>query len=240
MKTESVQYCLSYGSRQIAFSVIRSQRRSLGIEVLPDLTVEVRAPKRAPEYSIREFVAKKAPWIARKLAEFEQCHPLPSLQNFLSGETLFYLGRQYLLKVESGCRKSAELIGRYLWVQVEDETDTAQVKRAVEAWYRGQAQETFGRYLDKCLLIAARHDLPRPQFTIRDMRTRWGSCSPRGRVSLNLKLVQVPLDCIEYVIMHELCHMKHHNHSKAFYSLLSRCQPDWQEREKVLNQFRLT
>lgn len=239
MKTKLEYYSLNHGDRDISFSISRSKRKSLGIVVLPDLSVEVRAPQEAAESRILELVKNKAGWIVRKLAEVEGYHPLPTPRNYVSGETLVYLGRQYRLKVESGPRKPAKLIGKYLRVWVEDKSDTGKVRRSVEAWYRRRAQETLGRYLDNCLAVASRHGVPQPKLTIREMRTRWGSCSPRGRVTLNLKLVQVPVHCIEYVIMHELCHLRHHDHGRNFYSLLTRCQPDWRRRKLVLDQFRM-
>ena len=239
MKTRPAIHTLTHGKREIAFTVIRSDRKSLGIVVLPDLTVQVRAPHSASESRILELVQKKATWITRKLAEVENYHPISTPKNYVSGETIVYLGRQYRLKVEKGHPEPAKLKGRYLWVWVESKTDTAKVKRAVDNWYRRRAQETLSRYLLQCLAVANRHGVPEPQLTIRDMRTRWGSCSPRGRVTLNLKLVQVPVHCIEYVLMHELCHLKHHDHGKGFYSLLTRCMPDWRQRKQILDQFRI-
>ena len=96
--------------------------------------------------------------------------------------------------------------------------------------------ETLGRYMEKSYAIASRHGVPEPVLLIRTMHRRWGSCSLKGRITLNLNLVKAPVHCIEYVIMHELCHLKYHNHSKSFYSLLTRCQPDWRKRKVELDK----
>ena len=88
--------------------------------------------------------------------------------------------------------------------------------------------------------IASRHGVSKPLSAICTMRRRWESCSASGQLTLNVNLAQTPGHCIEYIIMHELCHIKHHNHSKAFYSLLTRCQSDWLRRKETLDKFRLT
>ena len=206
------------------------------IVVSPELTVDVFAPATANEEQIETALIKKAVWIAGKLDALERYHPLPAPKKYISGETLIYLGRQYRLKVELGSKQPVKLIGRFLKVWVEDKKDTRRVKNAVDAWYRKRAHETLGRYTEKCHAIASRHGVAKPLLTIRNMRRRWGSCSPQGRITLNVNLVKTPVHCIEYVIMHELCHLKYHNHSKAFYSLLTRCQPDWRKRKEILDK----
>jgi len=212
----------------------------LRIVVNPELAVDVSAPAEASDDEIHSAVKKKAAWIAKKLDEVETYQPLPSPKRYISGETLMYLGRQYRLKVVQGKKVAPKLIGRYLQVQVPDEKDIRSVKKAVDAWYRTRAIQSLGRYLERCRTITSRHDIPEPLITIRAMSKRWGSCSPRGRITLNTKLVHVPVHCIEYVLMHELCHLKYHNHSKAFYSLLTRCQPDWRKRKDTLDRICLS
>lgn len=150
------------------------------------------------------------------------------------------LGRQHRLKVTAGQNGPAKLVGRYLRVQVRDKSRSVEVKRAVDTWYRRRAHDVLKRYLEKCYAIASRHSVPDPLLAIRSMQRRWGSCSSSGRITLNVNLVQVPVHCIEYVIMHEVCHMRYHNHGPRFYSLLTRCQPDWRKRKEILDRFRIT
>jgi len=239
MKNKGTKHVLQFGTRQISYCLHRAKRKRLRIVVTPELRVDVFAPNDAEDEQVRAAVRKKAPWIAKTLDKVESYHPLPTPRRYISGETLVYLGRQYRLKVENSSNQPAKLLGRFLCVWVEDKADTKAIKRAVETWYRKRARETLDRHVEKCHAIASCHGVPDPLLAIRAMRRRWGSCSPAGRITLNLRLVQAPVHCIEYVIMHELCHLKYHNHSKAFYSLLSRCQPDWRKRKGALDRFRL-
>ena len=240
MKIKSAQHIIDFGSRKIPYRLHRADRKHLRIVVSPELTVDIFAPQSASDEQVQAAIRKKTPWIVRTLEKLEGYYPLPTPKRYLSGETFVYLGRQYRLKVENGFRQPAKLLGRFLWVWVEDKTDAHSVKRAVEAWYRKRAHDTLGRYVEKCYRIASRHGVPEPALMIRLMRRRWGSCSPSGRITLNVNLVMVPVHCIEYVIMHELCHLKTHNHSKGFYSLLTRCLPDWRQRKEALEKFRLS
>jgi hypothetical protein len=240
MKIKVEKHILKFGSRQIPYRLQRKDRKCLRVVVSPELTVDVFAPRTVNDDQIHLSVKKKAPWIARTLDKLESYHPLPAPKRYVSGETLVYLGRQYRLKVVKGSRQSAKLMGQFLQVWVEDKSDIQSVKKAVDQWYRKRARETLDRYLKKCYTVASRHGVPEPLLIIRKMRRRWGSCSSKGRITLNINLIQVPVHCIEYVIMHELCHLKHNNHAKAFYSLLIRCQPDWRKRKETLDKFRLS
>ena len=236
MRIDDAMNVIDFGTRKIKYNLHRENRKRLRIVVESELTVDVFAPASAGEEQIQAAVLKKAAWIARKIDGLEKYHPLPAPKQYISGETLVYLGRQYRLKVLQGPRQPAKLIGRFLRVWVENKNDTRSIRNTVDAWYRKRAHETLGRYTEKCYAIASRHGVPEPLLLIRTMRRRWGSCNPKGRITLNLNLVKVPIHCIEYVIMHELCHLKFNNHSKAFYSLLTRCQTDWRKRKEVLDK----
>lgn len=234
MKTESCERILVYGERRIPYRLKRSGRKRLRIVVKPDLTVTADAPHVFSDEEVTEAIQSKARWVARQVDSFAEFHPLPTPHRYVSGETLAYLARQDRLKVAEGDRAPAKLRGRYLHVAVADRRDREAVRRSIERWYRGRAEDVLRRYLERCMEVAGRHGVREPMLVIRDMRTRWGSCSAAGRLTLNLKLVQAPVHCIEYVIMHELCHLAHHDHSPAFYRLLTRCMPDWEVRREVL------
>lgn len=223
-----------YGERRFACQLRRSERKRLRLVVKPDLTVTADVPEDATEAEVEAALRAKARWVARQVESFREFHPLPAPQRFVSGETVVYLGRQYRLKVEEGEPEPAKLRGRHLHVAVAAKGDRVAVRRVVERWYRVRAEAVFRRYLAGCLEVAGRHGVREPELVLRQMRTRWGSCSVAGRLTLNVKLVQAPVHCVEYVIMHELCHLVHHDHSPRFYRLLTRCMPDWERRREVL------
>ena len=236
MKTDPRECLLQFGARKIPYRLHRTNRKNLRIVVSPDLSVEVFAPVNISDSRIQAAIFKKAPWIAKTLDRLQSYHPLPSLKRYVSGETFVYLGRQYRLRIIHGAKTKASLNGQFLHVMVPDQTNGRWVRAAVEKWYKTRAAEVFRRYFDKCYRIASRHNIPSPELSVRTMQRRWGSCIPSKRIMLNIKLVQAPVHCIEYVIMHELCHLVRNDHGRRFYALLTRCQPDWRKRKEVLDR----
>lgn len=232
----------------ISWELRRSpRRRSLAVEVHPDLRVVVRAPSWIAEATIEAWVASREPWIRRRLACFSRmARERPPLPVWVAGEEHLYLGRAYPLAISPGQRFSVMLSQGLLQVTVRDGLSGESVRLALERWYRQQAARVFDDVLKEQFgWFAARGHAP-PVIRIRAMVSRWGSLSvparyssawpkdvPR-RMSLNLVLIQTPRECIKYIVMHELCHLEHANHGRDFYQLLTERQPDWRRRDQQL------
>jgi hypothetical protein len=228
-------YSVQYGGTTIYYHVSYTPRKTLAIEVHPDLRVTVRAPEGSDLDTIQQKVKKRVPWILRQQRQFESYLPKLPPRQYVSGETHRYLGRQYRLKVSEGESEGVKLTRGYFFITVCDKTDTERVKTLLTDWYRQQAERVFRERLDACLAKVRFLQLDPPDIEIRQMNTRWGSCTPEGKVLLNLRLMQVPKEYIDYVVMHELCHLKEHNHSPRFYELLNRVMPDWRAKQEMLN-----
>ena len=153
----------------------------------------------------------------------------------MSGETHRYLGRQYRLRVVEGPGESVKLRGKFIWVETARKGESWRVRRLVEAWYVLHARERFARSLAECL-ARFQGRVSSPQLRLRRMPKRWGSWTRRGAIYLNPELVLAPASCIDYVVTHELCHLVHAPHGQAFYGLLRRVMPDWEERKDRLER----
>ncbi|HSX77355.1 MAG TPA: SprT family zinc-dependent metalloprotease [Candidatus Saccharimonadia bacterium] len=230
-------HVIEFGGETIPFGLEMRQRRRLSISVHPDRRVTVLAPADCSLADVLAGVQKRAAWITRQRAYFEQFHPLPHEKRYVSGETHLYLGRQYRLKIQSAATASVKLMGSYLHVATANCHDAIQVQQLLDDWYRNHAKGIFQTRLLQCLDAAPSLCMPTPVIIVRRMSRRWGSCTKAGHILLNLDLVKTPLYCIEYVIMHELCHLRIHNHSPSYYRLLSRCMPDWEKRKTRLNSY---
>jgi len=232
---------LPYGTRTLTtrtltFKLERRARKTLAIEVHPDQSVRVKAPLKLPLGRILERVEQRGAWIVEQQRRFAALPPAPAKRAFVSGESYAYLGQLLCLVVIPAQPKSVRLCGEQLVVGVADARDTTRVQALLRGWYRERAEHIFSERLEKCLSHTAVFGIDHSgAFTLRRMRRRWGSCSRDGRIVLNTQLVGAPERCIDYVIVHELCHTVHHNHSHAFYNLLSACLPDWRERQQRLN-----
>lgn len=228
-------YSVRYGDTTIEYQLSFAARKTLAIEVHPDLRVTVRAPEGSELETIRQKVKKRVPWILRQQRQFESYLPKLPPRQYVGGETHRYLGRQYRLKISQGEAEAVKLSRGFFFITVRDKTDTERVKVLLTDWYRQQAERVFRERLAACLTKLRFLQLAEPELEIRQMTARWGSCTPEGKILLNLRLMQVPKEYIDYVVMHELCHLKEHNHSQRFYELLNRVMPDWRSKRERLN-----
>jgi predicted metal-dependent hydrolase len=226
--------------RQLSYDLRRSDRKTLAISVYPDGRVVVIAPHHTELHQIEAKIGKRFGWIERSQREFEQLPQAPSDRQWVAGETHLYLGRQYQLKVEIGEPISAKLQGSCFHVLVPNQKDPDSIRAVMESWYRDRANYIFKQRLNRCLRTSKPFlGLDRVNPIVRKMKNRWGSCTPTGRIILNLDLIQVPIQCIDYIIMHELCHLAVMNHSSKFWQLLSQCMPDWEKRRQTLSRIEI-
>jgi predicted metal-dependent hydrolase len=226
-----------WGRTEIAYEIAYStRRRTLAIEVHPDLRVSVIAPVGADPAAIREKVHKRAAWISKQQHAFELYLPQQPPRRYVNGETHRYLGRQYRLRAEQGETDSVKCLrGRFL-VSSRAEPTPSLVRRRLERWYRQRADVVFRERLDVCHARAARFGIPLPALKVKRLHKRWGSCGPGTQITLNLELIQAPKDCIDYVVMHELCHLKEAHHGPRFWALLGKLMPDYEQRQTELNR----
>lgn len=224
-----------YGSGEIAFRLERRQRKTLAISVDPNASVEVVAPIDAPIEQVLEKVRKRGAWIRRQQRYFVQFQPRTPERQYVGGETHLYLGRQYKLKVVEHIQQQVKLYRGQLTVQSSRPRNADVTRGLVEQWYRDRAHEKFRERLALC-----QQRFPIPEevapkgLTIMQLQQRWGSMTGSGRLILNVTLIRASTDAIDYVITHELCHLRHHNHGIEFFDLLQQVMPDWEKRKHKL------
>lgn len=217
---------IQFGSKRIDFILEYSDRKSLGITVTPDFDVMVKAPIDTSLDKVKEKLRKKAPWIIRQQSFFLSFHPKTPPRKFISGETHLYLGRQYRLKVIAGDIERVKLKGKFIQVTTDDK---ARVKQLINSWYLQNAKTKFHSIAEILIDKFKKHTVEPSALVLREMPTRWGSCTPKGKLILNPELIKAPRGCIEYVIIHELCHLIHHDHTQKFLDLQTREMPDWEK-----------
>ena len=220
--TESIEF----GSRRIDFQLEYTNRKSLGITVRPDLSVIVKAPVDTSVGKIKELIHKKAPWIIRQQSFFLAFHPKMTERKFVGGETHLYLGRQYRLKTITNRVESVKLKGKFIEVTTFDKSRISQL---VKDWYVQNAKKKFNLIATELIEKFNKYNVEPSSIVLREMPTRWGSCTPKGKIIMNPELVKAPKGCIEYVIIHELCHLVHHNHTQKFIDLQTKEMPDWEK-----------
>ncbi|MCD4652812.1 M48 family metallopeptidase [bacterium] len=218
---------LVYGADIIEYDVVFVNRKTLEIAVLPEGLVKVKAPMGSSQDRIKEKVRKRVRWILRQQRYFDQFKPWIPVRQYIGGETHRYLGRQYRLKISKGKPEGVKLVRGYFLVNVKGSGKPEEIKKLLDRWYLDKMKIQFQASLDRCWPFFEKAGLGKPDLRIRRMKTRWGSLSDRGAITLNTELIKAPRDCIDYVVTHELCHLKHKNHDTGFYKLLEIVMPGW-------------
>ncbi len=230
---------LETGSLKVPIVLERCKGRKLRILVLTDGRVRASVPRGVGPEQVLAFARKKALWIERAIRKSENSVRLFPPATAMETGRISFLGHPLPVKIELGRGRRASLKEGVLVVPVADLDDNETVRRRLEAWLKLQAGLAFEPVLRRGLGAAALQGVPDPTWSLRRMKRRWGSCRRDGRIVFNIGLVQTPPPLIEYVVLHELCHLKHHDHGAAFYSLLGKCLPDWKERRRELNRIAL-
>jgi len=215
---------------QIAFDyrLKLEKRRTIAIHVHPDQSVTVKAPLRAKPHKIHNFIQSKADWVLKHQRYFARVKTHPP-KAYISGDTFSYLGRSYKLRVRHTTQKERVLrqegtLTVYSFLKIH----RARTRKLLDQWYAERARAVFQERLRVC---AARFSIDEPPaLAIRRMTSRWGSYSSRThRICLNLELIKAPKKHIDYILIHELCHITRGAHNKAFYKLLSTHLPEWKK-----------
>jgi predicted metal-dependent hydrolase len=221
------------GEEKVEYQLFRSDRRTLGISVEPGGKLLVTAPKRVELNRIEGVLRRRRAWIRRQLQEAVDRPGAPTPKEWVSGETHRYLGRQYRLRIRVG-QPSVSLEGGYFNVTVREKTP-ALVRAGIDRWYRDHARILFRRRVQGLIETTPRLRLDEvPPLQVRRLAKRWGSCSPNGHLLLNVDAVKLPVGCIDYLLMHELCHRRVPHHGRKFWRMLEACMPDWERwRERL-------
>ena len=212
------------------------RKKTVAVTVDPAGGVVLLAPEHSSPDELDAIVARKAEWIVRRLRHTESHGPTPSPREFVSGESALYLGRHYRLKVQPEPHASGEAKLRGGWLHVpapEGERQPVLVREALIAWFRRHAAK---RLPERVAAWRARAGVPMPPVIVSNQQKRWGSCDRNGTIRLNWRIIQAPMRLVDYVVVHELVHLRHRGHGREYWQALGRVMPDYERRREDLRR----
>ncbi len=226
-----------WGGVTIPYSWCHSRRKTLGITVRPDKSIAVRVPLRTSAKEIKCFVTSRAEWVLKIWKKFDT-QTTPQEQGYGRGAELLFQGNKYRLGLAKGPRLSLTLQDGLLILAAPEMPTEESIRTAINSWYRKQALAAVKDRSEVCHRMMQTERIPLPQITVRAMTTRWGSYSYRTkRISLNLNLIEAPVACLDYVIIHELCHIKVRHHGPEFWRMVEKYVPGYLVVRKMLRDY---
>ena len=213
------------------FETIRTDRvKSASIDVEDNL-VKVTVPKNLSDERIEELIKGRILWIKQKLA-LQATAIISKPKEYVDGEAFAYLGRNYRLKCANGSEESVKLKSGYLNVTTKNgKRNSEHIKVAIEQWYRTKA---LSRLIDKTRRYSAILKVEPTSINLKDYKAMWGSCSPKGVVSYNWRIILAPHKIVDYIVVHELCHLIEPNHSSKYWKQVRSVIPDYENSKEWL------
>ncbi|PTW01322.1 hypothetical protein C8C76_105102 [Halanaerobium saccharolyticum] len=230
---------IKLGNKLINYEIIRTRRKTMGIIVDHERNLIVRSPKNTAETKIEEVLKKKTNWILSKLKEMDKIKPAPKEKEFMTGEKLPYLGRRYRLEVNPAEISIVEVKlyqGKFIIdypVDIEDKEEQRRekIRVALIDWYREHAKEKINERVDKYKI---KLDVEPNNVVVKKQKKRWGSCSNKNNLNFNWKIIMAPMSIVDYLVVHELTHLIHDNHSRDFWATVAAVIPDIKEKKEWL------
>lgn len=228
-----------YEGMTIPYDITYSHhRKSISIIVHRTKRVEIKAPSGTPASYIHGLVGKKVTWIVKRLKALDSMAGLHVDRKYHEGEEFFFLGTPYILSVTGDpltggirCEEGHLVVSRS---GPDLRTDCSDyIRKRVLDWYRDQADRIIGDKIQEYALVLG---VEPPPFKLKNARCRWGSCNHKNHLNFNIRLIMAPISLVEYVVMHELCHIMHKNHSREFWESLREVMPDFGERRELLKR----
>jgi hypothetical protein len=217
---------------EIRYEFKRSHRRSVTAKIRRDGVIEVKAPLLYRESDMLSFLNQHRRWIFN---HFDRLQNADNQQKkYISGEIHHYLGKQYTLHVVESNKNSVFIEGNSLIINSKYPENPEYLEILLNKWYRNQAKTVFSNLLPPIIEKFRKYNVAPAKISIRDMRSRWGSCSRKGNISLNLQLIKLNENCIRQVMIHEMCHLVYFNHQAGFHALMDEMMPDWKLWKKDL------
>jgi predicted metal-dependent hydrolase len=223
--------------RDIEFKVIYSGRRTMGISVLHDSSVIIRVPYRTSDRAIARLVRDKSSWIIKHRDNYRIHNSSKSIKLYAEGETFLFRGVESVLKIEKSKKPFVRFSNSTIELGLQKTDDANAIRRLLYNGYKEQASALLPLMVNRMIERYEKQTFRPADLVIRTMKRRWGSCSNKGIITLSTELIKLPDLYIEYVIIHELCHLRHHNHSARYYNLLSELFPDWKSTRKDLRKY---
>ena len=215
--------------REISFNIIYRKRKTMSLEIKPDGVINVLAPNGVDKNFIIDRVKDKADWIVKKLDELEDKNDKKIIRNYENGDVFLYLGKEYKLQViidKNLIRPKVNLENEKLVVRTNID-NKEYIQQSLKRWY---ADETLDIVKKRINHYKKYFKDSVTAIKIKDQKTRWASCTYKNEILFNLRCSMAPIEIIDYIVVHEMCHMEHRNHSKDFYNAVGKVLPDYKER----------